>query len=311
MAVRATAFGLDVESEFPLSLLDGATAQPTGRTLGVSVRDGAKLRWPASARLLCNEHQPDGSLVYQIEAHPERGYLISGPQYGAHLLSSDGQALQCDPEGLPEGGWQRLLIAQVLPFAAVLRGLEVFHASAVVRDGGAVAFLGRSRAGKTSLALELCRQGAGFLADDVVALECGGQRLLAHPGTPIAGVTRGEASDACRASEIQGETTVAVNARERLVRVRGTAEPVELSALFFLDRCVDGPRIPRFECAANAQTLLSATFNLVLVTPTRLRLMLEVCALAARLPVERIVCGFGTSLAQLAGAVELRLSNLA
>ncbi len=307
MAVTRTAFGLDIESAMPLALLDGAKAEPTARKLGVSVTDGARLRWPASSRRLCDDFQPDGSLVYQIEAHPDTGYLISGPEYGAHLLSPDGQLLQCDPEGVPDGSWQRLLIAQVLPFAALLHGLEVFHASAVVQRGEALAFLGRSRAGKTSLALELCRRGARFLADDVLALECRDGRLLAHPGTPLAGVDRVHRDSENNMGGDIGGQVVAVNVRERLVRVAGAVEPVALAAMFFLDRRADGLQSPCFEPIDDAQVLLSATFNFVLATPERLRGLLEVCALAARTRVERIICGPDTSVTEIGAAVELRL----
>jgi hypothetical protein len=309
MAVRATAFGLDVESETHLALLDGAAAKPTGRLLGVSVRGGVEPRWPARPTLMCDDYQPDGSLIYQIETHREVGYLISGPDYGAHLLSLDGQQLRCDPRGLPDGGWQRLLIAQVLPFAALLQGLEVFHASAIVWRARGVAFLGRSRAGKTSIAMELCRRGAAFLADDVVALECCDGQLLAHPGTPVAGVEQLRTDSTDATDEVMHEEVIAVNARERLVRVSGAAEPVRLAALFFLDRRVDGPEHPRFEADPNTQMLLSATFNFVLATPERLRGLLEVCALAAQARVERIVCGPRTSVSELGDAVELRLGG--
>ncbi len=310
-----TAFGLDVESEIPLSLLAGARATPTGRALGVSAPapDANGLDWPASAELVCDEREADGGVNFQIQAHPELGYLISGPCYGAHRLSADGRWLRCAPDGVDEHAWQRLLIAQVLPFAALLRGLEVFHASAIVWRSQAVALLGRSGAGKTSLALELCRRDAGFLADDVLALERRGDILLAHPGTPVAGVARaqggGAQDDAGQAHRVNGEV-VAVNARERLVRVPGAREPAPLAALFFLDRRTDGPERPSFEPAADAPMLLSATFNFVLSTPARLRGLLEVCALAARLRVERVVCGPQVSVSELADAIELRLESL-
>jgi hypothetical protein len=309
----STAFGLDVESELPLSLLAGSTARPTGRPLGVAVGTAPSTgsRWPEDARLICDERQPDGAPIYRIESHPEAGYLMAGPRYGAHRLSADGRLLWCDPEGLDDAEWQRLLIAQVLPFAALLRGLEILHASAVLWRGQAVAFLGRSRAGKTSLALELCARGKGFLADDVLALECGERRLMAHPGTPVAGVARAPAASGREAEDCpegcpHGEVG-AVNARERLVRLSGASEPAPLAALFFLDRRADGPDIPRFEPAADARMLLSATFNFVLATPERLRGLLEVCALAARLRVERVACGPGTGVSQLAAAIEQRL----
>lgn len=309
--VKATAFGLDVRSEIPLAFLEGSTARPTGRSLSISVQPGAGERpdWPESARLVCDERQPDGSVIFRIEAHPEAGYLIAGPEYGAHLLSADGRRLQCAPEGLPDDAWQRLLIAQVLPFAALLHGLEILHASAVVTDQGAVAFTGPSAAGKTSLALELCRRGAGFLADDVLVLERAGEALLGHPGTPMAGLDRAEARRLERVVDAQRQEIVAVNARERLVRMPGAAEPTPLAALFFLDRRRDAAGDPRFEPTDDPRPLLAATFNTILTTPSRLRSLLEVCALAARRRVERITIGPGVDATQLAAAIERRLGS--
>jgi hypothetical protein len=311
LGVRATAFGLDLYSESPLSFLGGSMARPTGRTLEISVLagDAAKLDWPEPAELVCDERQPDGSVNFQIEAHPEAGYLISGPGYGAYNLSANGSRLTCTPGDLPSAAWQRLLIAQVLPFAALLQGLEVFHASAIVHHGEAVAFLGSSHMGKTSLALELCRRGASFLADDVIALESVGDRLLAHAGTPVAGLDHAEAE---RLQEIEcfpSEPIVAVNDRERLVQIAGALKPVPLRALFFLERRANGPELPHFEPTADAQLLLTATFNFVLATPERLRGLLDVCALAARLRVERITVGPATDASALGAAVKQRLRS--
>jgi hypothetical protein len=310
--MNATVFGLDVHCESPLLFLEGSTATPSGRPLAISILagDAAELDWPRDAELVCDEHQPDGSVNFQIEAHPQAGYLISGPEYGSYLLSADGSRLTCAPEGRSDGAWQRLLIAQALPFAALLGGLEVFHSSAIVQHGEAIAFLGSSGAGKTSLALELCRRGASFLTDDVLALETSEDKLLAHPGTPIAGVDHSEATRV-RETDDFSEDVVAVNAREQLVQIGGATEPALLSALFFLERRADGPEQPRFEPAADAQLLLAATFNFVLVTPERLRGLLDVCALAARLRVERIIVGPATDASELGAAVEQRLSSVA
>ncbi len=310
--MRATVFGLDVSSEIPLSFLEGSSAGPTGRALGISAQaaDAMKLDWPESVELICDQRDLDGSVIFRIEAHPEAGYLVSGPKHGAYLLSADGRQLRCAPEGCPDDAWQRLLIAQVLPFAALLRGLEVFHASAVARHGEAVAVLGPSGAGKTSVALELCHLGADFLADDVLALEVRDGELLVHPGTQIAGLDHAEARRLEKAGKPRREKVAAVNERERLLRMRGAAEPAPLAALFFLDRRSDGPPSPRFEPVEDAQWLLSATFNFVLTRPERLRGLLEVCALAARLRVERIVAGPDVDATLLASAVERRMDTL-
>jgi len=304
----ATVFGLDVQADRPLSFLETAAATPTGRALEVSlVEDAEALSWPPGAELVSDERQPDGTVNFRIEASPEAGYRIWGPIYGANVLSGDGLRLRAAAGAGGIQAWQRLLIAQVLPFAAVLRGLEVLHASAVVIDEGAVAFLGQSGSGKTSLALALCRQGAGFLADDVLALERMDDELVGHPGAPVAGIDRGEA-DRLRRLEGGGEREVlSVDSREQVARMPAIAESAPLRALFFLDRRPDGPAEPRFEPAADSQMLLAATFNLVLAGPRRLEGLLDVCALAARGRVERIVVGPDLDATALGAAVEGRI----
>jgi hypothetical protein len=305
--MRATAFGLDIDATEPISFLSGALAAPTGRPLSLSVhaQDSARAHWASHSTLICDEVRPDRQVNFQIESHPDAGYLIAGPEYGAHLLSSSGDRLRCFPEGQSDGAWQRLLVAQVLPFAALLHGLEVFHASGVVRDGEALAFLGPSRSGKTSLAQALCSRGAGFLADDVLALEIRDGELLANPGSPIAGVARSqEQQDSSPVEEV-----VAANDRERMVRTQGATEPAWLSTLFFIDRRSDGPASPHFAPTANPQLLLAATFNFVLATPERLQRLLEVCALAAKLRVELVSTGPQTSASELVDAIERRLSS--
>lgn len=305
---RASAFGLDVRSTTPLSLLRGSLAAPTGRELRVSVETrSAEPEWLEAADLVCDQRQPDGTVLFQIRAHPSEGFFISGPEHGAYLLSADGRQLACAPRGRREEVWQRLLIAQVLPFAALLRGLEVLHASAVVHEQRTTALLGPSRAGKTSLALELCARGATFLADDVVAVECAGGDLLAHAGSPIAGLDHAEAERLERTGELSQREIVAGNSREQLLRMPGAPGAAPLRALFLLERRADGPAEPRFEPAPEPHLLLSATFNAVLTAPPRLRTLLDVCCLAARQRVERVFAGPGVDASRLADAIERRL----
>ena len=307
-----TVFGLDVRTDVPLSFLEHAPALATGRELTIAGWSGAEdSAWSASAEVVCDQREPDGTVSFRIEAHPADGYLIWGPAYGRHLLSRDGSHARFPSHGATADARQRLLVAQVLPFAALLRGLEVFHASAVVRDGSAIAFVGPSRAGKTSVALELCRRGASFLADDVLTVEHTETCLLGHPGTPIAGLDHTEALRLDRAGLTGSRETVAVNARERLVRMSGAAAPAPLRALFFLERHPAGPARPRFEPAADAQLLLASTFNSVLTTPQRLRGLLDVCARAARLRVERVSSGPDVDAGALAAAIERRLDAAA
>jgi hypothetical protein len=300
---------LDVWAQVPLTFLEGSAAAATGRRLDISQQtgDAQSLGGVDGFELMWEQLEPDGTVCVRVEAHPEAGYLLWGASYGAHLLSADGQRLRFVADGAGKDEWQRLLIAQVLPFAAVLNGLEVFHASAVVIDGQAVALVGPTRAGKTSVALELCRLGASFLADDVLALESDGGAVLGHPGSPVAGLDHAEAQR--RSSGLLEAQVVGVNARELLVRTQAVAAPAPLAALFFLDRQLDGPVRPRFEPIADASMLLGATFNFLLSTPERLLRLLDVCALAAQGRVERVLAGPSVDASQLAGAIAGRLDG--
>jgi hypothetical protein len=308
----ATVFGLDVHAAEPLALLAGATAAPTGRELSLSLApgDGKAISWPASAEVVCDQREHDGTVSFRIESDADAGYLIWGPAYGRHLLSADGRSVLCMPGEVSAAAWQRLLVAQVLPFAAVLHGLEVLHASAVASGGGVLAFLGPSRSGKTSLALELCRQGATFVADDVLALERAGEELLGHPGTPIAGLDHAEAARLERVG-VNGHETIAANERERLVHMQAARQPAPLTATFLLERRRDGPSRPRFEAVPDGAPLLAATFNSVLTTPARLGRLLDICGLAAGRLVERIVLGPDVDASQAAQAVLERLGGRA
>lgn len=305
----ATVFGLDLRADVALPFLREAVGEPTGRRIELVLRKGGieALEWPDSARLISDQRLPGGEVNFRIEADVEAGYLIWGPGYGANRITADGRRLLCTAASVGADAWQRLLIAQVLPFAAVLRGLEVFHASAVVSGAGAIAFVGPSHAGKTSLALAMCRRGATFLADDVLALEPLGEGLAGHPGAAVAGIDRAESDRLLEAGELRPDDVLAADGRERVVRMRRAPEPAPLHALFFLDRRADGPDRPRFEPAVGARELLAATFNLVLAAPRRLRRLLDVCALASERRVERVAFGPAVDAAALGAAVEERL----
>src|SRR5271165_3791795 len=121
---RATVFGLDVWSDEAVAPLQGACARSTGRVLDVLIDRRPDIsNWPTDAKLISAQSEPDGSFAVRIDAHAEAGYRLSGPRYGAHVLSRDGRRLRCLPEQTPPAEWQRFLIAQVLPFAAALHGL--------------------------------------------------------------------------------------------------------------------------------------------------------------------------------------------
>jgi hypothetical protein len=309
--MSATVFGLDLDSGTQLPFLEGVGDRVAERTTGRPLRivySEQPPPWPDEAQLISDERGPDGEVIFQIEAG-EAGYRFHGPAYGCSVLAADGTEVRGAPGEGGFEGWQRLLVAQVLPFAAALQGLEVLHAGAVVIGGVGVALSGPSGSGKTSLALALERRGAELLADDVLAIERSGERLLAHPGAPISGIDLAEAERLGAQGKGEHAGVLAVNAREQVARAALAPGPVPLGALFLLDRRGQGPAGPEFEAEEDPRQLLAATFNLVLASPERLAGLLDVCASLAARRVERVSFGPATDSDELAAAIWARLSE--
>jgi hypothetical protein len=71
-----------------------------------------------------------------------------------------------------------------LPHLLAARGSVVLHASCVEKDGAAVAFTGRQRAGKSSIAAALLTDGWRLVADDALVVTVAGDRVVATPSFP-------------------------------------------------------------------------------------------------------------------------------
>lgn len=76
------------------------------------------------------------------------------------------------------------LLGPVFGLLLRLRGVVCLHASAVVMEGQAIAFVGTAGAGKSTTAAALAQLGWKILADDIVALREEDQAVLALPSFP-------------------------------------------------------------------------------------------------------------------------------
>lgn len=80
--------------------------------------------------------------------------------------------------------FQTYVLGRVFSFALVKLGYEPLHAATVVVDGRAVAFLGASTFGKSSLAACFIAAGYPLLTDDTLRLEERDGQYVAFPGPP-------------------------------------------------------------------------------------------------------------------------------
>lgn len=74
------------------------------------------------------------------------------------------------------------LLGQVLSFSLLSRNFEPLHATAVVIDGTAIAFLGDCGYGKSTLAAAFVARGYPMLTDDVLVVEKRRGTWIAHAG---------------------------------------------------------------------------------------------------------------------------------
>jgi hypothetical protein len=118
-------------------------------------------------------------------ARIDSDYLLRFHDRADFTVSSDGSQIQCFPQpGIPLETIRHLLLDQVVPLTLSSRGRLILHASAIVSPEGAVAFLGASGLGKSTLAASFSHEGFPFLTDDCLVLKEEAGRLLAIPGYP-------------------------------------------------------------------------------------------------------------------------------
>lgn len=157
------AYGQRLASEIELPELPSASETPTPN---VVVRERELPRraaeLPASARLVY-ESAESGFSVY--ETTDTFYWLCDGL---GTLKVHDGRFVDVHAaDGAPPERVRSLVLGPGLRSLLVQRGWLVFHASAVVIDGVAVAFVGESTAGKSTTAAAVGGRGHVFLADDV------------------------------------------------------------------------------------------------------------------------------------------------
>src|SRR4051812_24123356 len=136
---RGQAFALDLDSPMPLVGVPPAAGDGFPRTakLEFLTTDVFDSVWPSrSAVRLFQLSFVDGTPMMTVDHDFSAGYRIWAPYHGRHLVAIDGQTIFSARPIRRGWWWQRLFLAQVLPIAATLQGLELMHASAVAFGDG-------------------------------------------------------------------------------------------------------------------------------------------------------------------------------
>ncbi|MGH7436292.1 MAG: hypothetical protein ACRENE_11525 [Polyangiaceae bacterium] len=127
---------------------------------------------------------------------------------------------------------QRIGGAVVRSLVGHLQGRPALHASAVTIHGHALVFLGKSGAGKSTMASELCSQhGAALAADDVTFVDASGQVPLVRPLETSHRLLKDEAS----------------SIKEVVPAQRVAQGPAAIAALILLESTVGDPALAPLE----------------------------------------------------------------
>lgn len=160
-----SAYGLTIRSELHLSALTRGSSQPD-----VDVRRG-KVDLPAEAN-----DRP-------MYATPDDIYL-SFNDVGRFRISR-GSEIVIDAANVDDRIAELFVVGPALGALLHQRGLLVLHGSAVVVDDHAVAFLGHSGWGKSTMAAAMVKMGHSSFCDDLVPVTLCSGTPTALPGYPF------------------------------------------------------------------------------------------------------------------------------
>ena len=240
--------GITVDSAFPLLELTSIAL------------DGAP-----SAVITCAEVDelpllPPSDGTPEFHQH-EMGRELVVPGVVAVLVHGDGirihVRLHRDRPDRTDALISHLLVDQAIPRLLVARGETALHATCIAEDGAAVAFLGVTGTGKSTMAMGFCGEGAELVADDCLVVRPG-------PGGPIAlaSYPRGRLRDDSAAALYAGVEGAAAAAGKTAFATRGAGGDRPLVAVFVLDRAVgrDGTTGERLASAAALWGLAGHSF---------------------------------------------------
>jgi len=135
---------------------------------------------------------PDGEVRLSL-GKLEGGFLMQFKGFPSFYISEDGSRIECRSSAcVIDAELRHLLLNQVLPHALGLRGYLTLHASVVGTDRGAIAFMGKSGQGKSTLVAAMLaaagpsrgRRHARLVSDDCLIVRLEEGRLMTVSSYP-------------------------------------------------------------------------------------------------------------------------------
>jgi hypothetical protein len=123
----------------------------------------------------------DWAVFYRLNEH----YLVRLVNLADFILTEDGKNATVYPvPGVSDETIEHLYRNVITPLALSRQHKLVLHGSAVVVGDYAIAFIGESGRGKSTLAAEFVTSGYSFLTDDGLQIEATDDTFFVHPSHP-------------------------------------------------------------------------------------------------------------------------------
>jgi hypothetical protein len=205
------------------------------------------------------------------------------------------------------------LLGPALSFALLQLGIEPLHSTVVVVGGQAIAFMGDSGYGKSSLGAAFLAAGHRLLTDDLLVLERSRDGFLAQPGAPriklfpkIALHLFGRRPEGTRMSPVSPKLIVPLLASQRPLG------PVPLKAIYLLSppgRQANRLQVRGLSARQACLEIVRNTFNMAVTDgPRQARLLSLAGALVRHVPIRRL--SYPRRLAMLAAARDAILADV-
>jgi hypothetical protein len=268
------AYGVAIRSELPLPLLEMRGPKEPG-LFELEIRVSHEPLSDAIPEGVTLQRNPLSG--FDFGQFPDGSSYVRGDDVGEVLISKNGRSIACRPFRQTDAeSFHVYLLGQALSFALVKGGFEPLHATAVVVEDQAVAFLGDCGFGKSTLGAAFLQAGHRLLADDLLLLRATTRGMLAYAGPAriklfpeIAQNFLGEASSGVPLNPKTQKLIIP------LEKDWVCADAVPLAAIYVLappDEVAGRDiRIVSISQREAFVTLLGSTFNYVISDPDRLR----------------------------------------
>lgn len=221
---------------------------------------------------------PDGSEWLSMAKRGSE-FVLRFADMADFVISSDRRRIKCYPHpDTPVETIRHLLLDQVFPYLLISHDQLALHAGAVVINSEAVAFLGESGQGKSTLCASFGHLGSQLIGDDCLLLKKKNEKVFCLPGYPVVRLWDQSVSALFSEPIVSPVSHYSrkhhLNTRENNIPV--ATEPIPLKKIYLLaplDPSVDKDQIVITQIAPNEafKHLLNSSFRLNIYDQNEIR----------------------------------------